>query len=167
LISTVPHRVRRPLPELEQYLCPIVGTCLTLEGLKKIAERFGYKGEMTPYALHTSTIWACKELHVVAKYIQKYLNEKYWLIMRRIDRVEGEDLSRAWQEAVENGEIAGAFWAIMTRIDTPSSVTTQVYGDVHMMSHLQGAERRAEAKEMAELRDEARSRKEGHIRDGI
>jgi hypothetical protein len=160
LISTVPHRIRRPLPALENFICPIIGTCLTLKELKKIAMRFGYKEEVTPYALHTSTIQACIEFRILAKYIQKYLNEKYQLIMKRIDRFEGEDLFHAWQEAVENGELAGAFWAIMTRADAPPSVTTQVFGDVHMMSHLQGAERRAEAKEMAGLRDESSRLKE-------
>ncbi len=160
MISTVPHRIRRPLSSLEQFLCPIIGTCLTLKELKKIAIRFGYKEELTPYVLHSSMVQACINLPFVSKYVQKYLSEKYWPIMRRIDRVEGKDLSSAWQEALKDGEIAGAFWAIMTRTDTPSSVTTQVHGDVHMMSHLQGAERRAEAKEMAGLRDEVSRLKE-------
>ncbi len=160
MISTVPHRIRRSLSSLEQFLCPIIGTCLTLKELKKIAIRFGYKEELTPYVLHTSMIQACINLPFVSKYVQKYLSEKYWPIMRRIDRVEGEDLSHAWQEALNDGEIAGAFWAIMTRADAPSSVTTQVFGDVHMMSHLQGAERRVEAKEMAGLRDDVSRLKE-------
>ncbi|MBE0425881.1 MAG: DUF2325 domain-containing protein [Nitrospirae bacterium] len=160
MISTVPHRIRRPLPALEDFICPIIGTCLTLKELKKIAMRFVLKEEMTPYALHTSMIQAYLKERSVAKYIQKYLNGKYWLIMRRIDRFEGKDLFHAWQEAVKDGEIAGAFWAIMTRADAPPSVTTQVFGDVHMMSHLQGSERRAEAKEMAGLRDEVSRLKE-------
>jgi len=160
LISTAPYKIRRPLSSLKQFLCPIIGTCLTLKELKKIAMRFGYKEGLTPYELHSSMIQACINLPFVSKYVQKYLNEKYWLIMRRIDRFEGEGLFCAWQEAVENGEIAGAFWAIMTRADAPSSVATQVFGDVHMMSHLQGAERRAEAKEIAELKDEISRLKE-------
>lgn len=110
MISTVPHRIRRPLSSLEQYLCPIIGTCLTLKELKKIAMRFGYKEEITPYVLHSSMVQACINLPFVSKYVQKYLSEKYWPIMRRIDRVEGEDLSSAWREALNDGEIAGAFW---------------------------------------------------------
>jgi len=160
LISTTPYRIRHPLSSLEQFLCPIIGTCLTLEELKKIAMRFGLKEEVTPYALHTSMIQACMELRFLARYIQKYLNKKYWFIMRRIDRFEGEYLSHAWQEAIKDGEIAGSFWAIMTRADAPPSLITQVYGDVHMLSHLHGAERRVEAKEMSGLKNEVSRLKE-------
>jgi len=74
LISTVPHRIRRPLSALENFICPIIGTCLTLKELKKIAMRFGLEEEVTPYVLHSSMIQGCLKERAVAKAIQKYLN---------------------------------------------------------------------------------------------
>jgi hypothetical protein len=61
-------------------------------------------------------------------------------------------LNLAWQEALKGGQIAGAFYAIITRADAPDAILNEVFGDIHMMSHLQGAEARAELKEFGQLR---------------
>jgi hypothetical protein len=45
------------------------------------------------------------------------------------------------------GRIAGAYFGILTRMDTPAEVISQVFGEVHMMPHLKGAETRAAGKE--------------------
>jgi hypothetical protein len=53
----------------------------------------------------------------VARYVQKYLTEKYRVTMKLIDEFEAKELEQAWDEAVREGQVAGAFWAIMTRLD--------------------------------------------------
>ncbi len=145
-------RLRQPLAIMENFLCSIVGTCLTLKETEKIARRFSYSGDTSPYGLHCWMIEACRKAPPVGKYLQKFLISKYRLVVKRIDEFEGEDLLRAWQEAVREGRIAGAYFAILTRLDAPPEVIRQVFGDVHMMSHLKGAETRAEIKELDALR---------------
>ena len=135
-------------------MCSIVGTCLTLKENQKIARHFRYTGDNSPYHLHIWLVEACGQTPAVAKYVQKYLCQKYRLAMNRIDAWEPGELGRAWQEALRQGETAGAYWSILTRVDTPLEVLSQVFGDVHMMSHLQGAELRAELKELEPLRQE-------------
>jgi hypothetical protein len=132
----------------------VIGTCLTLKELQKIARRFKYEGESSPYNLHTWLIRTCKKSPTVAKYLQKFLCEKYRAIMRRLDEFEGEALLPAWGEAVQEGQVAGAFWAILTRLDVSNHIIEQVFGEVHMMSHLQAAEVRTELKCFGSLRKE-------------
>ena len=149
-----PKRIRQPLSGLGQFMCSIVGTCLTLKETEKLARRFGYAGDRAAYQLHSWAVEACQKTPEVAKYLQKYLSDKYRLTIKRLDACEGEDLGRAWKEAVQEGRVAGAYWAILTRLDAPEGVIKQVFGDVHMMSHLQGSEVRAELKELDSLRQD-------------
>lgn len=148
------RRTRHPLNVLGQFLCSIVGTCLTLKETQKIARHFQYAGDASPYQVHTWLVEGCKKMPVVAKHVQKYLGHKYRLAMNRIDAYEPGELGRAWKEALREGETAGAYWALITRLDTPDEVLAQVFGDIHMMSHLQGAESRDELKELEPLRQE-------------
>ncbi|MFA4902430.1 MAG: DUF2325 domain-containing protein [Desulfobaccales bacterium] len=143
---------RHNLGEIDRFLCPLVGTCLTLKETQKIARHFKYVGGTSAYILHIWIIEACRKLPPVAKYVQKFLDRKYRLTITRIDACEGLELNLAWQEALKEGQIAGAFYAITTREDTPKNVLNEVFGDIHMMSHLQGAEARAELKEYGQLR---------------
>jgi len=155
-----PKRIRQPLNGLGQFLCSLVGTCLTLKETQKIARHFHYAGDAAAYQVHTWLVGACGKMPLVAKHVQKYLANKYRLAMNRIDAYEPGELGRAWKEALREGETAGAYWAIITRLDTPGDVLAQVFGDVHMMSHLQGAENRDELKELGPLRRENSGLKE-------
>jgi hypothetical protein len=155
-----PKRIRHPLSVLGQFLCSIVGTCLTLKETQKIARHFQYAGDASPYQVHTWLVEACRKTPAVAKQVQKYLSQKYRLALNRIDAHEPGELGRAWKEALREGETAGAYWALITRLDTPDEVLAQVFGDIHMMSHLQGAERRDELKELEPLRQENAGLKE-------
>lgn len=159
-LMTHPKRIRQPLSTLGQFMCSIVGTCLTLKETEKLARRFGYAGERSPYQVHSWAVEACQRVPEVAKHLQKYLGGKYRLAMNQVDAYEGQDLDRAWKEAVKEGQVAGAYWAILTRMDAPVEVISRVFGEVHMMSHLQGAEVRAELKELDSLRQDHRGLKE-------
>lgn len=152
----------RPIWELNQLICSIIGTCLTLKDLRKIARRCGHKAKekMTPFEFHHTIVFACQTCGPMAKTVQKYLNEKYWLTVQRLDKLEANELEQAWEEAVHEGEVAAAYWAIATRADAPSSLIKHIFGEVHMMSHLQGAQSRLDLKELAQLRDDYRQLKE-------
>lgn len=141
-------RNRLNLGEIDRFLCPVVGTCLSLKETQKIARHFQYTGDASPYKLHAWTIEACRKLSAVGKYVQKFLDRKYRLAINQVDACAGRELDRLWREARQEGRIAGAFYALVTRADTPDVVLNRVFGDIHMMSHLQGAEARAEIKEL-------------------
>ena len=50
-----------------------------------------------------------------------------------------EDAVTKLMEALEHGEIAGPYWALLTHPVTDNRLVQQVFGDVHMLSHQVGA----------------------------
>ena len=61
-------------------------------------------------------------------------------------------LETRWDEAVESGDIAGAYWALVTHPRAPDALLDRVYGEVHMLSHLAGAAVRVDMPELDRLR---------------
>ena len=85
--------------------------------------------------------------------LHKYLDQKYRAAIRRFATAKDEIVLRAhWEKAVESGDIAGAYWALVTHPRAPDALLDRVYGEVHMLSHLAGAAVRADVKELDQLR---------------
>jgi len=65
--------------------------------------------------------------------------------LRRFAKVEtAAELLGLWKQALEHGEIAGPYWALLTHPVTDNRLVQEVFGDVHMLSHLVGAANRAD-----------------------
>ncbi|MBM4294839.1 MAG: hypothetical protein FJ126_08060 [Deltaproteobacteria bacterium] len=110
-------RNRHNLGDIDRFLCPLMGTCLTLKETQKIARHFQNVGDTSAHKLHVWIIEACRKLPAVAKHVQKFLDRKYRLAINRTEAYAGWELDRVWQEALKEGQIAGAFYAIITRSD--------------------------------------------------
>ncbi len=133
--TLVPLKRRCPLWEIEGLLCPLSGICLTDEEARTLARQTGFSkdGAATPFEVHTHLIEGCRANRQMARKVQKFLNQKYGWIMRRVDRKEGKDIEEVWRELIQQGEMKGAFWAIMTREDTPPELLMKIFGEVHMI----------------------------------
>ncbi len=59
---------------------------------------------------------------------------------------DGPQLEHGWREAVAQGDVAGAYWALLTHPTLPSSLQERVTGELHMLSHLGGASQRRSVK---------------------
>lgn len=154
-LAAGPRTERRKIWEIEGfYHCTILGTCLTIRELERIAARAGIelKADATEYAIHVTFVNFVTERREVAKLIHKALDKKYKSAIERTRRFESVDeLMAYWRDNVKSGRIPGAFWATMSHrlIDELSSQL--VFGDVHMLSHMVGAANRADLKRLDEL----------------
>lgn len=157
-------RRRRKLWELEaRQHCPLIGTCLPVAELRKLAKRAGLDAErMSDYTLHTVVVSHCAEHGEVAGRVQKYLDDRYAADVKRFLRVRGEDaVLGQWHEAMALGEIAGALWAAWSHPDLTEEGGKTLYGDIHMLSHQVGAAARADLRRLEQLtKDNARLRDE-------
>ncbi len=147
---------RRRLWELPNgWQCSVIGTCLRLGDLRRTAVRLGlYVGAetLTDYELHGYFVHDAKVDGRVARILQKMLESEHEGAVRRFSRCRGVDeLARAWDEAVEKGEVASAYWAAMTHPALDEALETRLFGEVHMMSHLTGASHRGELRAVATL----------------
>jgi len=147
---------RRRLWQLDQrFHCSVVGTCLSLRELRALAPKAGLAVErgISDYELHRRFVALADQGQQAAKQLQKRLDRKHRAAIRRFARAESEaGLQQLWQEDRDAGNVAGAYWALVTHPLASYPLLDQVYGEVHMLSHLAGASVRADLQELETLR---------------
>ena len=142
-----------------KFHCSVVGTCLTLDELRKIQSKTDMQIDKSAsdYELHLAFVGALGDKSPVTRQLQKHLDRKYHAAVRRVRNMRSDDALRAfWRVAIEEGEIAGAYWAIVTHPWVSTDLLAEVYGDVHMFSHLSGASLRADQRRLRLLRQRKR-----------
>ncbi|ATQ70094.1 MULTISPECIES: DUF2325 domain-containing protein [Methylosinus] len=163
---TQPPRISRGEPGVRRRIweiigashCSIIGTCMTIAELRKIARRTRFLADeqrYNDYHIHGLFVEAMSEDCAVSRAVQKHLDTKYEGAIRKAKSLDGDEAFLAyWESAVDNGFVPGAYWALIGHPRLPIGVDTRIFGDIHMMSHLCGATHRGEAREIAELRRE-------------
>lgn len=145
---------RRRLWELdEKHLCQIIGSCLSLAELEKIACNTGFQGrKFDAYRLHVEAVSLARTRNRVSRRIQTLLERKYaiWVERYKSARSDAEVL-RLWGEHFDLGEVAGAMWAALTHPAASAETRHRVYADVHMLSHQVGAGQAADLRRLASL----------------
>ncbi len=145
--APVSARRRRRIWEVNSgYHCMICGTCLSVDELRKLAAkaRVRIAAKATDFEIHGLAVHAVSEAKPLARLTQKWLDRKFRGAVRRGAAMTGEDELKAWwAESVGKGDFAGPFWALMTHPATTASLAVELFGEVHMLSHLEGSTNRA------------------------
>jgi hypothetical protein len=161
--AKIPQR-RCKLWELEdKHHCPVVGTCLNLDELKKVARKGGFAGnDFDEYRLHIEAVSISCSRNSVSEAMHKMLDRKYALVIRRFDMAKTEnEVLAMWKQHLEQGEVAAALWAAQTHRAATRESRQAVYADVHMLSHQIGAGQAADLRRLEWLdRDHARLREQ-------
>ena len=108
------------------------------------------------------------------KLLHKALDKRHRLAIGRFEKSKTTDAVRAlWRHAVKQGDIPGGYWAALTHPATNDALIREIFGEVHMLSHLVGAANRADIRRLSELEAENAclrdklARQQDHLRDGI
>ncbi len=168
---------RRKVWDLDGSLhCSVIGTCLTGGELRMLVGKFHppLAEKPTDHTLHTVAVASVSKRGLLAKQIQKALDRRHAAAIRRFNEAKNvEDLRRCWSEARQAGEIPGAYWAVLTHPRADDDLICDVFGDVHMLSHLVGAANRADIRRLHQLEEEKAAleeklaRQQAQLRDGI
>ena len=137
--------------------CSIIGTCMSVVELRRLARRVGVTQEdrYTDYEIHGWFVDQMGHENPLSRAAQEYLDGKFEGAIRKAAPLSGEDAFAAhWEEALDNGFVAGAYWAIVTHPGLPPSIESRIFGHIHMMSHISGTSHRLEARVVAEARRE-------------
>lgn len=149
---------RLRLHELDnRFGCSIIGTCVTLAELQKIRQKakLFLHERVDDYDLHRIFVGVAGEKSYANKRLHKLLDQKYKLNITEFSKAHSqESLSKLWKQAVKKGDVAGAFWALLTHPHSQNDLVDKVYGEVHMLSHLSGASIRVDMQELTILRQE-------------
>jgi len=148
---------RRKLWELDvHWHCSVIGTCISHDELLKLGKKCkapAYEGRVADYRLHGFMVGHARQSQGVGRVLHKFLERKYARTIKTFAKAKtSEEVEALWLDAFDRGYIPGPFWAVMTHQASSHDLLAQVYGEVHMLSHLEGASNRADYREIADLK---------------
>jgi hypothetical protein len=168
-------KARDKIWELAETLhCSIVGTCLTTADGRSLLAKMGVPDArtMSEHHLHGQIVHLAGRREAGGKLLQKMLDRRHEREIRRFDAARtSSEVQALWREALERGEIPGAYWAAITHPATDWALIQDIFGEVHMLSHLVGQSNRADIRRLRQLeadlaeRDEAIAAQEQRIRE--
>lgn len=134
----------------EKYHCPVVGSCVAMPDLVKIAKRCGLNvATDDEFSLHVEIVGRVRVRNKVSESLQRYLDNKYQLHIERFSRLKTDaDILAQWKASLKKGDVAGALWAALTHKAVSVDTRHVIYADTHMLSHQIGAGQVADARRL-------------------
>lgn len=158
----LPAKGRDRIWELSPNLhCSVVGTCLSTGDLRQLFAKLNDPDARTAseHALHGRAVRAAGQKEVAGKLLNKLLDKRHETAIKRFAKARNAAEVRAlWQESLERGDIPGAYWAVLSHPATDGPLVQEVYGEVHMLSHLVGMSNRADIARLRHLEQELGAR---------
>ena len=135
-----------------RYHCPVIGTCLSVSELRRIGGLCLNKDDDpgVDYEVHVAFVAAAGDRNALSLAAHKAMDRKFNGMIKRFERArDPAALLARWAECLTRGEVAAAFWAVMTHPRADDRVRRLVYEEVHMLSHQVRAAQRADLKRLA------------------
>ncbi|WP_271895114.1 DUF2325 domain-containing protein [Candidatus Phyllobacterium onerii] len=83
------------------------------------------------------------------------LDKRHEALIKRFSKASTtKDVRTMWLAALEQGDIPGAYWAVLTHPATDRPLVQEVFGEVHMLSHLVGRSNRLDISRLQKLQRE-------------
>ena len=151
---------RRKLWDIpHKFHCPVIGVCFDVDELRSLMSKvMHFPRETTDFVLHTTAVGTCEERSRLAEVLQKHLEKRFQLTVKRFAMARDSDALRAqWQAETRRGiEIPAALWAVWTHPACDARLEQDVYADIHMIQHQIGSGTRADLATMKSLQAENR-----------
>ncbi|MFT7773725.1 DUF2325 domain-containing protein [Roseateles sp.] len=144
---------RAKLHHLDPHLhCSVIGTCLGTDELRRLMARHTPVKGLDDLEVHHLAVSLAARGGDASKAIHKALDQRHAGTLRSFAGATDEAALRAaWRQAWQQGEIPGAYWAILTHRGTTPELRQQAFGEVHMLSHLMGSANRQEIRRFVAL----------------
>lgn len=130
---------RKKIWEIEPcYKCALIGLCLNHADLKKLSREriYDLDAGMEEYRLHSCFIHIADQENEKGRSLHKYLEKKFKANTKKyLLATSDQELLQLWQEDLAKGEVAAAWWGIISHPLISADLTAQLYGIVHMFSH--------------------------------
>jgi hypothetical protein len=121
--------------------CSIIGTCANDDDLVRLMKKSGLRisASTQSHEIHGHAVREAGTDGLFARGLTKLLNRRFEGALRLMARAPAVDEAIAvWQSLRDSGQIAAGYWAVMSLAAVPTSVKKRVFGEVHMLSHLNG-----------------------------
>lgn len=136
---------RRKLWDLAAHChCPIIGLCLSMATLRKLASRtMEAPLPQDDYELHVNAVNECRRRGSLSELLQKELDQRYAMAIRKLNSIKTtEALYEQWQQFVNRNETTAGLWACMTHPRCDAATLERIYREVHMLQHQASANTR-------------------------
>ena len=142
---------RRRIWEMDDHAqCPLVGVCLPVDALRRLAAKEGFEAA-DDYALHCIAVTECKRRSPLAERVQKDLERRHAPLLRSAAQCKCSDsLATWWRCHGQGAEVAGAFWAVLSHPRCHTALERQVLGELHMLQHALGHRQREDDQALAQ-----------------
>ena len=136
--------------------CPIVGVCLPMAALRRLACKvLGGEVQAADYELHCFVGNDCRQRTRMAEAVQRELDRRFLLPLRHAAAAKSTAaLADWWQQQAAAKDLPGALWATLTHPRCTPELELQVLGQVHMLQHQVGMATRVELARFEALIDE-------------
>jgi len=137
----------------DSFICSIIGTCLTLDELRKIAKKMDVSiSTFSDFELHQYFVEKCFNCNDFSRMVNKSLNRKFELSIKLSSHCKNEDdLIKFWKSSKSDGRLSGAYWAILTHPYSSEKLNIEIFGEVHMLSHLSVASAKKSEQKIKDL----------------
>lgn len=127
------------------FSCSLVGTCLSQEDAAWLMRRLQIPqlAGASEYDVHRYLVREATRTGLASRLMHKRLEAKYSGMVKRFSRVNDPALLGAlWEGALAEGKAAAAYWALLTHPQVDEALKARAFGDIHMLSHINGGENR-------------------------
>lgn len=148
---------RRRLWELDGHAyCPVIGVCLPLPQLRRLADKtLGGMQQHNDYEVHCIAVTECRHRSPLSEAVQKELESRYTPVLRAAQQLKStEALGRWWDDCRASADWAGALWAALTHPRCDTVLEHRILGEVHMLQHQVGMACHADLARLDALHDE-------------
>lgn len=139
---------RTKLKDLKSSMhCSVIGTCLGGGDLRKLVARLQGvpTASLTELEVHHGAVEQAVAGGEGARLLNRMMDQQHEMHIQRFARMKTTaELEKAWRTSVQQADIPGPYWALMTHPAATEDLRRLMFGEVHMLSHLQGVGNRAD-----------------------
>lgn len=137
---------RRKLWQLSlNATCPVVGVCLRLPELVRLAKKADIDTDLSEYNLHITVVSERKKRTRLAEEVQRELESRFSLVVGNARRIRTtEDLDAWCHQELTGAHLVGALWAALTHAKCTPELEYKLLGHVYMLQHHVGMVVRAD-----------------------
>ncbi len=132
--------LRARLAELDSYIhCSVIGTCLTRADLRDIVARQAGldRDRVSDFELHHAAVQIAAEGGRGAEALHEVLDKRSDGEIKRFNQASNEnELCQLGRAGRRSGEIAGAYWALMTHPRATRELRQRILGELHGLTYL-------------------------------
>ncbi|MGY0711260.1 DUF2325 domain-containing protein [Azospirillum argentinense] len=124
--------------------CSIIGTCLTAADLRRLLAKLNAATKTdSDHTLHKRGVQLAGQRDTAGKLLHKTLDRRHEATVRRFARSSTPAaVRRLWLQALDEGDIPGAYWALLTHPAADDALMAEAFGEIHMLSHMVGSSNR-------------------------